>query len=227
MGCQQQKGGNSFHINGNIGDAEDGTIVMLQLDKEQSMEIIQQTEVKNHRFSFNGTADTVLECNITYLVKGNPIGASFFLESGEIVMDLSNETSSIKGTPNNDLYQKFLNRINAIYAQIGSAYNEMPEDSLHNHNAQETTLNDKVNTLNRKANELIFTTIEENINNPVGYHLFCRFYENLSAEQQEKIINSLPLHFRRSSTVEDIRSQLSILPPSSENTDSLYYEEFD
>lgn len=222
MASCQHEGVHAYHIQGTIDDAENGTVVMLQLDKEQDIEILEQTEIQNHQFTFNGVQDSVTECNITYLHNGKRLGATFFLESGNIRMDLSKETSYITGTPNNDRYQHFLNKINAIYAQIGSIYNHSSEDSEHE--ASEQDLKIQIEGLNKQADQLIATTIQENISNPVGYYLFCRFNQNLTPEQQEEFINKLPIQFRRTAIIEDIRAQLSILPVDTLRTDSILNE---
>lgn len=224
--CQQQEGVHAYHIQGTIDEAENGTEVLLQLDKEQSLEVLDRTQVQNHQFTFSGRQDSTMECTITYIIKGNKMGATFFLENGQIKMDLSNETSQITGTPNNNNYQQFLNKINAIYAQIGSAYNDASEEKGTEHE-EDTELKQKVDSLNRKANELIAQTISENIANPVGYYLLCRFNQNLTAAQQESFINRLPIHLKRTNAIEDLKSQLSILPPDSVNTDTTNFEDFD
>lgn len=223
--CQPQEGVHAYHIQGSIDDAENGSIVLLQVEKEQNLEVLDKTEVQNHQFTFSGQQDSVMECSVTYIIKGNKMGATFFLENGQIKMDLSNETSHITGTPHNNTYQQFLNKINAIYAQIGNVYNETPENESDEN--QEKITKEKVDSLRRIGNRLIDQTIHDNIDNPVGYYLFCRFSQRLNAEQQEKIINKLPVHFRRTSTIEDIRTQLSILPPDSVETEITDFEEFE
>lgn len=220
--CQPQEGVHAYHIQGTIDEAENGTEVLLQLDKEQNLEVLERAEVQNHQFTFSGRQDSTIECTVTYIIKGNKMGATFFLENGQIKMDLSKETSQITGTPNNNCYQQFLNKINAIYAQIGSAYNDETEET-----DEEAELKQKVDSLNLKANNLIVETISNNITNPVGYYLLCRFNQNLTANQQETFINKLPVHLKRTNAIEDLKSQLSILPPDSVNVDTIDFKDFE
>ena len=222
VSCQQEKR-NGFHIQGTIDGAENGTVVMLQANNEQSPLLLAQTEVQQNQFTFSGVQDSTIECCITYMQNGRKMGADFFLENGRIDMNFSNETSQITGTANNNRLQQFLNKINAIYKQIGSTYNDHPESDLIKEE-QEDSIPSIVEDLNQQADALIGQTILEHIDNPVGYHLFCRFNQNLTANQQETILKKLPAHWRHTPAIEDIRSQLLILPPDSIQEDTVYLE---
>ena len=66
-----------------------------------------------------------------------------------------------------------------------------------------------------KANELIIKTIKENINNPIGFYLFKRYNYILSPKIQLEIISKMPVSWRKNSIIEDIKTELDLLPQDS------------
>lgn len=211
--CQQSNSlDGHYTIKGIVVDASEGDTIYLQEELEQNLIVLNQTYIKDKQFKFEGEQDSTVERIITYVKNGVKMGTVFFLESGNIEMHLA-ETTSITGTDTNNKYQYFLNKINGIYGQMSSVnYNlldTMPTQHSHD------DLDSKINTLDKKANELIIKTIKENINNPIGFYLFKRYNYILSPKIQLEIISKMPVSWRKNSIIEDIKTELDLLPQDS------------
>ena len=212
LSCESPQTGKSYRIVGTIENSHEGDTVMLQEEQDQNLVLLEKTYVKDGQFVFSGRQDSTVERIVTFVQNGAKMGALFFLENGEIKMELA-ETSSITGTKNNDKYQAFLNQINGIYGQISSVRSNLTDslytDTIHSDVAQ------KVQDLDHKANELIIKTIQENIDNPIGFYLFRRYNYLLEPKLQYFLISKMPAAWRRSSVIEDIKTQLDLLPADS------------
>jgi hypothetical protein len=211
-GCEPTKNNSYYRIVGTIENSSDGDTVMLQADNDQNLVELERTYIRNGQFVFTGRQDSTVERIITYIKNGVKMGAVFFLENGNIKMKLD-ETTSITGTKNNDKYQEFLNKINGIYGQMSSVNDILVDstdsDSLH------TDLNQKVNSLDEKANKLIIETIKENIDNPIGFYLFRRYNYLIPPKLQYFLISKMPASWRRTPSIDDIKTQLNLLPQDS------------
>lgn len=210
--CQSGKQGKSYTITGSIVNAKDGDTVMLQMDNEQNLIVLEKTVIKNGSFEFTGKQDSTVERIITYKKNGTQVGALFFLENGNIHV-VFDETTSITGTENNDKYQAFLNQINGIYGQMSSV-NDIHADSTFTDSIH-TDLNEKVQQLDQKANDLILKTIKENIDNPIGFYLFKKYNYIIEPKLQYHLISKMPVSWRRATVIEDIKTQLDLLPADS------------
>lgn len=226
--CQSSDQPRTYHIQGYIPDAPDGTVVRLQVDQEQNLKTLLETTIDQEHFIFTGRQDSTIECTVTYRLGGITQGATFFLENGDISMNLGQETSRITGTTHNRHYQGFLDKINGLYAKIGTIYNETPADSLDEHE-QELRVRQLIKPLQQQVNALIFETAKANNDNALGYYLLRRFQQELTASQQKLLINNLPAQLRRTSAIEDILNQLAILPEDAQEEDNYSHsdEDFD
>lgn len=212
VGCKPTENNSYYRITGTIENSSEGDTVMLQTEDDQNLVELERAFIHNGQFVFTGRQDSTVERIITYIKNGVKMDAVFFLENGNIKMKLD-ETTSITGTKHNDIYQEFLNKINGIYGQMSSV-NENLADSA-DIDTTHTDIYQKVNSLDKKANDLIIETIKENINNPIGLYLFKRYNYLLPPKLQYFLISKMPLSWRRTTAIDDIKTQLDLLPQDS------------
>ena len=144
--CQQKAG---YTINGKVDGIADGDTVYLQDFMNRQLVKLDSAIVKNGTFKFTGNQESPVYRYITYIKGDKQYVADLFLENGKINVKLGEETS-VGGTVNNDVYQKFSNDFIAAQKEMNDFYKAIQED---------TTLSDeqrqaKMNELEAKAYDL-------------------------------------------------------------------------
>ena len=199
----------SYKISGTV-DAEDGKVVYLQVGKGRELIKLDSTVVANGKFTFTGRQDTA---NVRYLTielgEGKRYRTDFFLENGNILVSLGQE-SSIKGTACNDAYQAYKDSYSALMKESRELYSKFRTDSTLTEE-QKQDIKTQMDALNKQSGELIYNTIEANASNAVASYLFPNYYYNFSLEQQKGIIAKMTEEQKNDARIARIVKQIEVL----------------
>ena len=200
-------GGKSYKIVGSVEGASEGDTVFIQ-------EIVDRTPVKvdtaiitGGEFTFTGKQDSVVNRYITYAKDGNQYIIDFFLENGNISAKLGPE-STVKGTPANDTYQAFKNKLNSLEEEQNRLYEEMQDSTISNEQRQQKMA--AIDTKDAEMTEVITQTINENITNPVGVHLLNQYNFIIDYENIEPMLAKVPAQYQSNERIARLKEQVNV-----------------
>ncbi len=185
--CQQKAG---YTINGKVDGIADGDTVYLQDFMNRQLVKLDSAIVKNGTFKFTGNQESPVYRYITYIKGDKQYVADLFLENGKINVKLGEETS-VGGTINNDVYQKFSNDFIAAQKEMNDFYKAIQEDTTLSDEQRQAKMNE-LEAKEEKAMDMIYNTIEQNITNAVGIHLLPSYASAFSEEKQQALIEKVP-----------------------------------
>ena len=131
LGMVACTGGNKagYVVTGTVEGASDGDTVYLQEANGRNLVKLDTAVITKGTFTFEGTQDSVVSRYITCEVDGEPLMIDFFLENGQININLTRDNDSATGTPNNDIYQTIRTQLNGLNGQIMAIYESMANDT--------------------------------------------------------------------------------------------------
>lgn len=185
--CQQKAG---YTINGKVDGIADGDTVYLQDFMNRQLVKLDSAIVKNGTFKFTGNQESPVYRYITYIKGDKQYVADLFLENGKINVKLGEETS-VGGTVNNDVYQKFSNDFIAAQKEMNDFYKAIQEDTTLSDEQRQAKMNE-LEAKEEKAMDMIYNTIEQNITNAVGIHLLPSYASAFSEEKQQALVEKVP-----------------------------------
>ena len=184
-------GNQGYTVTGTVDGAADGELVYLQQPEGRQLVKLDSAVIKNGQFTLEGRQDTAKVCYLTY--KGESEdgrGMDFFLENGEIKVQLSADSHSATGTPNNDAYQGIRQQLNDLNKQLFATYESMKDSTLTDEQ-REAKAKD-MEALDAKMTEATTAAIAQNVTNAVGVYLLKRNYYSMSVEELEPIVTQIP-----------------------------------
>ena len=152
----------AYKISGTIEGVADGETVYLQEAKGRELIKLDSAVVTNGSFVFNGRQDVAVNRYLTYQAEGKRMMTDFFLENGNIVVAMG-ETTTVTGTPNNDIYQAYKQEAGALNKEMRALYEKSKEEGLTEE--QNAEIEKQFEELDGKLNTLTFNTIDANITN--------------------------------------------------------------
>lgn len=178
-------GGTSYKIKGHIEGLEDGMVVTLNTVENNSLVAQDSDVVKNGKFVFTGNTDSCQIGVITFEIDGELGGCQLFLEKGNISLDCDMFTGSqrIVGTENNDAFQDFFDRMDAMNTQA-----EELQDKIKITTATQGDCTDLIKQLNELRDtyeSVVIASIEDNTDKLFGVQ---QLVENYSMFEPEKVI---------------------------------------
>ena len=199
--------GNQYTITGNIEDAKDGSPVYLLTEKDRELVTLDSTVVKGGAFTFKGEQDTAIVCHLTCnrSEKGN-VSIDFFLENGNIQINLSKGNESATGTPNNNIYQEIRVQISDLNKQMRDVYESMTQANLSDEQRQEAAR--EMETVENKKIELIKSCINQNIDMPTGIHLLKQNYYYLDVNMLDSLMPKIPANYNNDRTIIKIKENV-------------------
>lgn len=201
-------GGKSYKIVGSVEGANDGDTVFIQ---EMVDRIPMKTDtaiISEGEFIFTGQQDTAVNRYITYTRGGdNQYIVDFFLENGNINAKLG-PNSIVKGTPANDTYQAFKNKLNSLEDEQNRTYEELQDSTLSQEQRQQKMAD--VDTKDAETTEVITQTINENITNPVGVHLLNQYNFIIDYEDIEPMLSKVPAQYQNNERLARLKEQVNV-----------------
>ncbi len=200
----------AYKIAGTIENVADGEYVYLQEAKGRELVKLDSAVVTAGAFTFEGRQDTTAFRYITYTPKeGRGTRFDFFLENGNITMTLGKENTSITGTPNNEIYQAYKNELQPMNKQYGELYKTYRAEGTTDE--QKAELEKQMEELDNKLNALTFSTIENNITNPVGIQLWPGNSYSMELNQLQALAAKVPAEFKKLPSIDNLLKRIDIL----------------
>ena len=199
----------SYKISGTIEGAADGELVYLQEVKGREMVKLDSAVVTAGAFTFNGRQDVAANRYITYTpAEGKGKMTDFFLENGNIAVTFGEETT-VAGTPNNEIYQAYKKEAGALNKEMRALYGKFKEEGLTEE--QKAEIEKQYEELDKKLNDLTFNTIDANITNAVGIHLWPGSSYSMDLEQLKALAAKVPAEFQSNERIANLLKRIEIL----------------
>lgn len=198
--------GNSYKVTGSVQGAADGDTVFLQEVVGRDLHHRDTAIIVSGKFTFTGKQDSAVNRYITYAKGNNQYITDFFLENGNIAVVLG-EDSKITGTPANDTYQSFKDKMYNLQAEENAIYESLQDTTLtvEQRDAKLADIEDK----GVEMEDVISGTIKENITNPVGVHLLSQFNYIMDYEDIEPILEQLPAKYQSNERIARLKKQVA------------------
>lgn len=190
-GCQQKAG---YTIQGTVEGAADGDTVYLQnFDKaSKSLTKVDSAIVKGGKFEFKGEPDSLVENRYVTYTKGDKrMRALLFAEPGKITVTLGSENSTVAGTVDNDILQKFNDTFGAAQKELNGIYMKMRMDSTLTE-AQRDSVMEVLNTKDSLCMENVYQLLSANVDKPIGVFLLSQFGSTYDVEKIEPLLAKIP-----------------------------------
>jgi len=201
---------NAYNIKGEMDDKSwDGKqVTLLGISKQSGLLPIDSTIIKDGTFKLKGKVDTIGW--YVLMVKkedGQPIYKDFYLD-GDIAYTMKNGKVSIKGSPVNNAYQVFGEKYDSMTATIVKLNSKLKANPTNKE--LEKAFNAEYAVFEKSFRELAKSTILENLDNPVGLHLFQAAMSSLENNDIETILAKAKPAFLADPTVKMVISQLEL-----------------
>ena len=199
----------SYKISGTIEGAADGELVYLQEVKGRELVKLDSAVVTAGAFTFNGRQDVAANRYITYTpAEGKGKMTDFFLENGNIAVTFGEETT-VAGTPNNEIYQAYKKEAGALNKEMRALYGKLKEEGLTEE--QKAEIEKQFEELDNKLNDLTFNTIDANITNAVGIHLWPANSYSMDLEQLKGLAAKVPAEFQSNERIANLLKRIEVL----------------
>ena len=195
----------SYKITGVAPDMADSTMIYLQKVVGRKLVKLDSAMVIKGAFSFSGRQDTAVHRYVTGKSEGKRYRTDFFLENGQIAMNLADE-SSVTGTPCNDAYHAFLTAFNAAKKEQQAIYATRPENE-----EQRAEMMKKLNATHTQMCDASYNHINLNVTNSVGAYLFPEYVDFLTHEQQKDLLAQMPEEYKSDRQIVKIIQRVELL----------------
>ena len=183
-------GNQGYTVTGTVDGAADGTMVYLQQQEGRQFIKLDSAVIQNGQFTLEGRQDTAKICVLTCKAGEEAVGMDFFLENGQINVQLSADAHSATGTPNNDAYQTIRQQLNDLNKQLFATYESLSDSTLTDEQLESKRTD--IEALGDKMEEVSKAGIAQNITNAVGVYLLKRNYYSMSVEELEPLVAQIP-----------------------------------
>lgn len=164
--------------------------------------------VHNGKFSYECQKDSVLFCYI-YSSKGNTPSFPFFIEPGEIDMNIGMkpQTSVIKGTVSNNKLQELRNIIFSKQNKMDSIMSSVYDSNLSEQDQKKKM--SEIKNLNSELNTAIIHAANDNLDNEFGFFLVTAIESDVMSDDiKAHLISAMPDKFKNRKAVKELFSQI-------------------
>lgn len=184
--------GSNYTITGSIDGAIEGDSVTLGYSVDGVNFVTEsKTAIENGEFIFKGTVDG---CKIYYIGYDNAIEPTytlFFLEEGNINVEVSAEASIVSGTPANDLNAEVENHLAQYVNRLYEYQFRIYSDTLMTDSTR-SAINIQATEIQRNASLYIQDVIRENINSIVSMFLLVQYSDLFDDDELAQLIDRIP-----------------------------------
>ncbi len=199
-----------YKIDGEVQNIElNGKVILLKERINREWITIDSVEIKDNKFNFEGVCDSTRVVYIYCELPNNEkVRQAFILENAEISINLDSIEFRISGTKQNDILQKY-NDIKADLQQKAQLiYKNNYSEGMSAE--EEITLDEKMDSLNRKDIEIDLLYSIDNINTVVGTHIFSSTFYAMSTEEKEKVTNLMNDETKKTARISEIITAIDI-----------------
>lgn len=184
LACSGKK---AYDVHGELGDKTwDGLQVTLFSYSDQAgLKPIDSVRIKDGSFHLKGKVDS-LGWYVLQLTKGDQPYYKDFYTEGELVFTIKDGKPVLKGSPVNDAYQTFRDKYDLLTGAILKLNQEIQANPT-NQDLQKA-FNDEYARFEKSFQALDKKTILENMDNPLGLHLFHTTMSSMNNSDIEAIL---------------------------------------
>ena len=194
--CNGNKG---YTVTGTVEGAADGDTVYLKMAEGRQLVSLDSAVIANGTFTFKGVQDTVANRYITYAAQDKePLMIDFFLENGQININLTRDNDSATGTPNNDI---------GLNGQIMAIYESMANDTTLTEE-QRNAKGSEIEALQDKSVSILKDAISQNITNAVGVHLLKQNFYYMELEELDPLMPQIPATYDNDEAIVKIKANV-------------------
>ncbi|WP_218925778.1 TlpA disulfide reductase family protein [Flavobacterium sediminis] len=169
VSCQKDAE-SGYTITGDTKGVDNGTKVYLQIQGENELVPKDTVTVENGKFQFKGASELP---ELGFLTVEGSNGIPFILENGAISIAFDKDSlqnNKIAGTVENDIFQEFTTKNNAVYDKIMSYQKENQEKYMTAQSSGDTaTVNGLIKDLEEIKSELADVPVQIITNNPKSF----------------------------------------------------------
>ncbi len=206
---------NGYQVNGTVKGLTDGDTLFFTKDMQTGIPS-DTLVVQNGKFSFSGQTDSTELCMI-YSARQNEINAPFFLEPGNITIQLTNEpgASRVGGTLCNNQWQVLNDSVMSIGREINRIAehiygNNIPDDEQQKGMRQ-------IEQLNQRFSAMVVKTVEKNIDNEFGFFLLTYYPEELiDNATRSRLIGKLPADMQQRPAIRQLKEVIAAAAKTAE-----------
>ena len=184
---------NQYAVTANIEGVQEGSTAYLLTEQNHKYVKLDSSIVKAGTFTFQGRQDSTIVCHFSCNTGKGNVAIDFFLENGQINIQLTTDNHIATGTPNNDIYQAIRQQLNDLNKQMFITYESMSDTVLTDE--QREAKAKEMEVLDKKMVEVTNAAITQNITNAVGIYLLKRNFYNMSVEELDPLITKIPAEF--------------------------------
>ncbi|MGP1437189.1 MAG: redoxin domain-containing protein [Phocaeicola sp.] len=199
----------SYKINGSAEGIADGDTVYLQQLDGGNLIKLDSAIVTNGKFIFTGRQDTAVSRYITYVKGDKHFFDELFVENGNITAFLGEE-SKASGTTNNDIYQEFKDKFSSMSKELNDFYMNYKNDSTLT-DTQRDSLDNITNQKDSLIYDMVYQTINKNIENPVGYLIFQRYVSAFELNQIKSLLEKIPAQYANTPTIQKMQEHVTLM----------------
>ena len=196
-----------YTISGSINNVADGDTIFLQEPVGRSLVNLDSTVVKNGKFEFKGTQDSIINAVITWDAKDGAQRVGLYLENGDIKVKFDDDATSVVGTAQNNENQEMKDKVALVQKEREKITEDLKDTTL-----SETLVSEKtkaLDELDKKEISIYYHTIENNTDNLLGVTLFKNIYYTLTLDEKENILSKLSAKYDNEPSIERIRAQVT------------------
>ncbi|MCD7902098.1 MAG: AhpC/TSA family protein [Bacteroides sp.] len=201
-------GGKGYKVTGKVEGAVDGDTVFLMERSGREFNKVDSVVIKKGTFTFTGNQETPVNRFIVYAADENPMFVDFFLENGNIDVTLGAENDKVIGTPINDAYQDFREKMKENSFKQRDIYQSMAEPELTD--AQKATKAEELQSAETEMVEIIKNTINNNISSPLGEYLLAMFNPYMDFNEVGELLAKLPAEAQAKPDMVTLKEQVEI-----------------
>ena len=196
-----------YTVSGTVEGAQDGDTVYLRYWEKRQMVYQDSAVITNGKFTFKGQQDTARYIQV--FCTGPEVkrhSANFYLENGQINIELTEQIDKVTGSPLNDRYQPYREQWAALDTEL-KQLNEQTKDTTLSEE-QRSVIREKYNACMDRGEELQKTILNENITNLIGVQMLKDFYYALDLEELEVLVPQIPAEFQNDERIQRIQEMI-------------------
>lgn len=197
-----------YTVSGTVEGAEDGETIYLRVREGRQMVNVDSAVIAGGKFTFKGQQDTARNMQLAYLGTEEKQGLTlnFYLENGQINVELTESNDKVTGSPLNDRYQPYRAQFSALDAERKALLEQANDTTLSEE--QISLLREKFFMLSDRVDSLQKVVMEENITNLIGVEVLKNTYYNLDLEELEQLVPQIPAEFQNDERIQRIQEMV-------------------
>ena len=185
-----------YKITGTMEGSVDGDTVYIMERANRQFVRVDSTVITDGKFVFTGVQDSAVNRYITYMGEDDlqPSYLDFFLENGNIQIQMVRAEGGdiVSGTPVNDAYQAFKNKLQAVYDKQKALSAELSSAS----DEERTAKMEEMKALDNEQVSIIKEGINANISTPLGLFLLNSYNYYMEYEDLGQILSTIPAKYQ-------------------------------